>query len=90
MAREPDVTFDDCIWLAWYFLNTIVTNRPATRGAKPTLENFSLPLEKCVGHNLIILDIVPKILAPLGKIFAPPGVPTPSWLRACLQMKLFL
>jgi len=26
------------------------------------------------------LDIVQKILAPLGKLFAPPGVP--SWLRA--------
>jgi len=27
------------------------------------------------------LDIVEKISAPLGKLFAPAGVP--SWLRAC-------
>jgi len=38
------------------------------------------PLEKCVGHNLKTLDIVQKFWAPLGKLFAPPGVP--SWLRA--------
>jgi len=26
MARKPDVALDDGIWLAWYFLNTSVTN----------------------------------------------------------------
>jgi len=57
--------------------------RPITggrRGAKPPLGNFSPSLEKCAGHSLKILDIVQKILAPLGKLFALPGVP--SWLRA--------
>ena len=39
------------------------------------------PLEKCTGYNLRILSVVQKIWAPLGKFFAPPGVP--SWLRAC-------
>jgi len=51
--------------------------RPVTRGAKPPLENF--------GHNLEILDIVQKIWAPLGKLFAPPG--GLNWLRACLTHK---
>jgi len=32
------------------------------------------------------LDIVQKIWAPLGKLFAPPGVP--SWLRACSKPTL--
>jgi len=54
--------------------------RSITRGAKPPLENFSPPLKKCVGQNLKILDIVQKIWAHLGKLFAPPGVP--RWLRA--------
>ena len=49
-------------------------------GAKPPLEHFSPPLEKCVGYSLKLLDIVQKIWAPLRKLFAPPGVP--SWLRA--------
>jgi len=39
----------------------------------------SPPVEKCVGHNLKIWDIVQKFWAPLGKLFAPPGVP--SWSR---------
>ena len=49
-------------------------------GAKPHPENFSPPLEKCVGHSLKILDIVQEMWAPLGKLFIPPAVP--SWLRA--------
>ena len=56
--------------------------RPVTRGEKP-LENFSLPLEKCVGHNLKILDIFQKIWASFGKLITLTGVP--SRLRACLQ-----
>jgi len=44
-------------------------------GAKSTLENFSLTLEKCIGHPLSLLDIAQKIWAPLTKFFAPPGVP---------------
>jgi len=44
-------------------------------------ETFSPPtLEKCVGHKLKILDIVQKIWALVGILFAPPGVP--SWLQA--------
>jgi len=41
---------------------------------------FLLPLEKCVGYSLKILDIFQKIWASLRKLIAPPGVP--SWLRA--------
>jgi len=52
--------------------------RPITRGEKPPLEIF-LP-EKCVRHRSKLLNIVQKIWAPLGKLFAPPGVP--SWLWA--------
>jgi len=48
-------------------------------------ENFSPPPEKCVEHNLKILDIVQKICALLGKLFASPGVP--SWLRTWLCHK---
>ena len=44
-------------------------------GGEAPLESLSSPVEKCVGHNLKILDIVKKFLAPLGKLFAPPGVP---------------
>ena len=33
----------------------------------PPLENFSPPLEKCIGHRLKLLDIVQKIWAPLRK-----------------------
>jgi len=39
-------------------------------------------LEKCIGHNLRILDIVQKIRDNLGKLFAPPGVQ--NWLRVWL------
>jgi len=39
-------------------------------------------MEKSVGHSLKTLDMVQNILAPLGKLFAPPGVP--SWLCAGL------
>jgi len=46
------------------------------------------PLEKCVGHNLKISDIVKRFWAPLGTLFAPPGVP--SWLRACVNCTIFL
>ena len=57
-----------------------IQDRPVTRGAKPPLEKFSPHLEKCVGHNLKILDIVQKIWVSIGKLFVPPGVP--SWLGA--------
>jgi len=49
-------------------------------GGEAPLENFSSPLEKRVGQNLKLLDIVQKNLAPLRKLFAPLGVP--SWLGA--------
>jgi len=48
------------------------------RGGGPTRKFFA-PAGKCVGRSLKILNIVQKIWAPLGKLFAPPGVP--SWLR---------
>jgi len=47
-------------------------------GAKPPLEIFSSPLEKCLGLNLKLLDIIQKIWVPLRKLFAFLGVP--SWL----------
>jgi len=53
-------------------------------GASPPTENFSTPLEKCIGHRLKLLDIVQKIWAPLRKLFAPLG--DPSWLRACIYV----
>jgi len=56
-----------------------VTRWGAGRRGEAPLENFSPPLEKCVG-SLKLLDIVQNIWAPLGKLFAPPGVA--SWLRA--------
>jgi len=40
------------------------------QGGFAPLERFSPSLEKCVGRSLKILDIVQKILAPLGKLFA--------------------
>ena len=52
-------------------------------GGRSPPRKFSPHLEKCVGHSLKILDIVQKIWAPLGKLFAPPGVP--SWLRTWSQ-----
>jgi len=55
-------------------------NQGRRRGGEAPLEKFSLPLEKCVGHRLKLLDIVKKIWAPLRKVFAPPS--DPSWLRA--------
>ena len=54
--------------------------KPVTGGGEALRKFFAPPLEKCVGHRLKLLDIVQKIWAPLGKLFAPPGVP--SWLRA--------
>ena len=55
-------------------------------GEKPPLQRFSLPLKKCVGRSLKILNIVQKFLAPLGKLFTPPGVL--SWLRDCFATQI--
>jgi len=55
------------------------------QGGRSPLEKCSTPLEKCVGHSFKMLDIVQKIKVPLGKLFAPPGVP--SWLRVCLRVR---
>ena len=41
----------------------------------PLRELFAL--EKSVGHSL-------KIWAPFKKLFAPPPLSVPSWLRACI------
>jgi len=73
----------DHVYLRPYSFET----RLVTRGGEAPLEKFLPHLEKCVGHNLKILDIVPKIWAPLRKLFAPPGVPI--WLRACLRPHSF-
>jgi len=59
-------------------------NQRRRREAKPPLEKFYPPSEKCAGHNLKLLDIVQKFWAPLRKLFTPPGVP--SWLRACCEL----
>jgi len=37
-------------------------------------------VEKCVGHNFKLLDLVLKTWAPLRKHFAPPD--DPGWLQA--------
>jgi len=71
--------FDAMVFRACFLRNIA---RPVTRGA---LEN-SCPLQKCVGRSLKILDIVQKIWAPLGKLFAPPGVQ--RWLRACVEQSI--
>jgi len=54
-----------------------VLSRPVIRGvqgAKPPLEKFSLPLEKCVGHSLKMLDIVQKF-GPSQKTLRPSWCP---------------
>jgi len=59
------------------------TNQPRHKrgaGGRTPLVNFLTPLEKCVGYDFKILDIVQKIWVPLRKLFAPPGVT--NWLRA--------
>jgi len=40
------------------------SNQGGRRGAKPTLENVSLPLEKCVGHSSKNLGTSRKTLRP--------------------------
>ena len=50
------------------------------QGGGEVPRKFLPPLEKWSEHNLNILGMVQKIWAPLGKLFAPPGVL--SWLRA--------
>ena len=54
------------------------------QGGEAPLDNFSPPWKNVLDINLKILDIVQKIWTPLGKLFAPPGVP--GWLRACLYI----
>jgi len=54
------------------------------QGGEAPPRKFFSPLEKCVGHRLKRLDMVQKILAPLAKLFTPPGVP--RWIRACLKV----
>jgi len=61
-------------------------NQWSAGGSKRPPENFSPPLEKCIGHRLKLVDIVQKMWAPLRKRFAPPS--DPSWLRAWLWVIL--
>ena len=67
-------------------LLALLSHNTFQQARKVPLENFSPPLEKCVGYSLKISDIVQKIWAPLRKLFAPPGVP--SWLRACFSVSI--
>jgi len=57
------------------YLTSRIVTRGGRRGAKPLLEKFSPPLEKCVGHSLKLLETAKKIRAPLRKLFAPPWCP---------------
>ena len=54
---------------------TQARNQGGVRRAKPSLENFSPPLEKCAGHSLKVLVIGQKFWAPLRKPFPPPWGP---------------
>jgi len=40
-------------------------DRPVTREGEAFRENLSPSLEKCIGHNLKILDTVQKLWAPV-------------------------
>jgi len=57
------------------------TVSPETRWVETPFKVYRPPLEKCVGRNLKILDIVQKFLTSPGKIFATPGVSRwlPPW-----------
>ena len=61
-------------------MNCVWDQQAHNQGGEAPLENFSPPLEKCFGRSLKILDIVKKMWAPVGKLFAPPGIQ--SWSRA--------
>ena len=56
-------------------------NQSGAGGVKPPRRIFALP-EKYVGQSLKLLDIIKEIWAPLGKHFAPPGVPSRGARRA--------
>jgi len=43
-------------------------------GDPPTIKMFA-PMEECVGHSFKILDVIQKIWAPHGKLFAPSWSP---------------
>jgi len=45
-------------------------NRPVTKGGDARIENFSPPLEKCIGYSLKILDITQKF-GPLSEKSSP-------------------
>jgi len=52
--------------------STVLYDRPVTRRSKGiSPEKIFVPLEKCVGYALKLLDIVQKIWAPLRKHFTP-------------------
>jgi len=63
----------------------VVDTGPVAIGGETSFRKFFAPLEKYVGCSLKLLDINQTIWAPLGKLFAPPGVP--SWLRAWVDIR---
>jgi len=67
---------------SWFTCCAQARNQGSRSGGSPPRKVFTL-LEKCVRHSLKMLDMVQKLSAPLGKLFAPPGVPI--WLRAWLH-----
>jgi len=87
VQTNTNVADISCFLYLWFSLQWVV-HRPVTResvGGEVPLEKFFAPAqEKFVRYILKLLDIFQKILAPLRKLFAPPGVP--SWLRAWLCM----
>jgi len=68
------------MWQKQLQASVVGGNQARNQGGVAPVENFSPPLEECVGHSLKLLDTVQNFWAPLSKLFAPPGVP--SWLRA--------
>ena len=76
VACESDERTCDCSSLKWSKLKSCTADksRLVTRGPRGEKSPYIFFLEKCVGHNLKLLDIFWKIWAPLRKLFALPGV----------------
>jgi len=74
---QDDSDIVDTISESFTITRAALNSRLVTRGCAEgsnTLENFSLPLEKCVGHSLELLDTVQKF-GPLLKTSSPPLLP---------------
>jgi len=71
-------------WWCWSFGVAYSRPRPVTRGdaeGNVPLEKFGPPIEKCIGNNLKVSNIVWKIWTLFRKLFALPGGVnvTPTW-----------